>query len=58
MISIILPVFVVSAPKSFAENTSISEAAYEGEQDSLSTINKAGDWTQARIDGCPWNFFS
>ena len=57
VISIILPVFVVSAPKSFAENTSISEAAYEGEQDSLSTINKAGDWTQARIDGCPWNFF-
>lgn len=41
VISIILPIFVVSAPEVYAEDTSASEAAYEGEQDSLSTVNKA-----------------
>ncbi len=57
VISIVLPTFVVSAPKVHAEETSTSEALYEGEQDSKSTTYKAGDWAQARKDGCYWNFF-
>jgi len=57
VISIILPTFVISAPKVYAEETSTSEASYEGEQDSKSTTYKAGDWTQAYKDGCPYNFF-
>lgn len=57
VISLILPTFVVSAPKVYAEETCASEAAHEGEEDSKSIAYIAGDWTQARKDGCPWNFF-
>ncbi len=57
VILIILPTFVISSPKVYAEETSAGEALIEGEEDSKSITYKAGDWTQAREDGCPWNFF-